>query len=122
MIVAVIVVVAVVASKSSDDSGDSPAPSPVNPGTPLDFKEYNPFKLDMNSTEEQDWYFTGYINNTHKSKNGTKVTGRMLSTQDFLKENDQKYYKLQKSDGEGMAYKPVDPEMIKTGMNNEETK
>ena len=52
MIVAVIVVVAVVASKSSDDSGDSPAPSPVNPGTPLDFKEYNPFKLDMNSTEE----------------------------------------------------------------------
>jgi len=69
IIVAAIVVIAVVASKSSDDSGgDSPAPSPphpVGPGTPLDFKEYNPFKLDMASTEEQDWYFTGYINNTH---------------------------------------------------------
>lgn len=89
--------IAVVASKSGgdDSGGDHPGPKPDN-GTPLDFKEYNPFKLDMNSTEEQDWYFTGFINNTHKPKNGTNVTRRMLSTQEFLKENDQKYYKLQK--------------------------
>jgi len=46
---------------------------------------------------------------------------RKLTTQEFLKENNQSYFKLQNS-GEGggkSSYKPIDPERIKTGLNNE---
>jgi len=79
VIAAVIAVVAIFVSKSSfsdNSGGDHPSPTPVNPGTPLDFKEYNPFKLDINSIEEQDWYLMGYINNTHQTKDSINFTRR----------------------------------------------
>jgi len=50
-LVAVIVVVIVVTTSKGNDPGPSP-PGPNPNGTPLDFKEYNPFVLESTTFKE----------------------------------------------------------------------
>lgn len=62
VIIAVIIVIIVVATKK-DGGGDNP--NPPTPGdNPLDYEEYNPFKIDADvPIQSQDWYFNGVLKN-----------------------------------------------------------
>jgi len=93
MAAAVIVIIVVFSKASNDDSGGrGPRPGPIPPsGTPLDFKEYNPFFLNSTTFSEQDWYFEGYLVNLNTKSDTSDGT---RTTQEFLKENNQSYFKL----------------------------
>ena len=91
LLVAAVVVIVLVLKASSgggDDGGGGHHPHPENP---LDFQEYNPFKLHAPSLKSQSWYYEGVLDYA-VSKNTCQ--GRKLSTQQFLKEHDQAYYQL----------------------------
>lgn len=86
-------------------------------------QEYNPFVIV--DSESQDWYFNGVLKNTQQvpaSREGETQRGA-ISSQAFLKEQNQVYRRLQPDAEQGLgadslSYQHIDPEVAAAGADN----